>query len=589
MKQEISELLQNCIQKHYDVTLDQVRLENPPKKELWDYAFGCFVLSKDLKKNPAMIAGELSVLLGKDDLVESATAAWPYINITVSKKAFSKKFLEYVDESTNSSKLGTISTKQKIIYIDYIGVCVWKVLHIGHICTPLIWETMSRVYKELGYTVIKDSHIGDWGIIFWKLITAYKKYGSEDLLKEDAVKHLFDLYVKINAEEKEHPELGDIFRSEFKKLASWDKEYAKLWERFTLDSIVAMEKQFHRLWVEPDYNIWESFYEGLPIAKTWDFPDLKYSMHDVVNEVVEKWIAIKNDDNSIWIDFWEESKIPSCMLQKRDWTHGYLASDLASIKYRKDNWKNIEKMIYFVDVRQQLHLGQTFEIATQAGWLWKTKTIHAHNWAITLKDGAMSTRTWKIIPLDSVLDEAEQRAKNIILEKRTDLSEEELAELSKIIWIGAIKYWYLKKNRESDVIFDWDEFMSFEWNSWPYIQYAYVRARKIIEKSGISLGNADLHSLHDASFSSQEEMELAKAIMNFHSIIEETAKWNYPHILAGYCYNLTKAFSSFYSNVRVYDEEDADLKTLRVVLVDSFSKTLRKWFWLLWIDMPERM
>ena len=197
----------------------------------------------------------------------------------------------------------------------------------------------------------------------------------------------------------------------------------------------------------------------------------------------------------------------------------------------------------------------------------------------------MSTRKGRIIKLDALLDEAENRAKKIILEKRDDIKWEELKELSKKIWIWAIKYWYLKKNRESDIIFDWEEFMSFEGNSWPYIQYAYVRAIRILEKENYNSED----KVNNSSFESSSEIDLAKKIMNFNNILQESTIWNYPHIICEYSYDLTKSFSNFYNNISVKDEKNQNYKKLKLILVDSFAKTLKESFEILGIEMPEKM
>ena len=589
MKQEIAKLLQDVIKKNYEVNLEEIKLENPPKKNLWDYAFWCFVLSRDLKKNPAQISWEIAELLTWEELIESATPAWPYVNIKVNKNSFTQKFLGYIESGYPQGV--ALQNNKKTIYIDYIWANVWKPLHIGHMCTPNQGQVMINVYKKLGYNVISDSHIWDWGIIFGKLITAFKKYGSEEKLQENAVEHLFELYVKISSDAESDETLENAFREEFKNLSHWDKDSIELWSKFTKESILAMNIQLGRMNIKPDYNIGESFYEGLGLPKMEDYPDLwDHNMKDVVWELLEKWIAsiTKNDDGteSTWVVFADELKMPGCILQKKDGTHGYLASDLASIKYRKDNW-DLEKIIYFVDGRQQLHLRQVFEISKQAWWLGDTQLIHAHNGFISLKDWAMSTRKWRIIKLEALLDEAESRAEKIILEKRDDITWEELKQLSKIIWVWAIKYGYLMKNRESDIVFDWDEFMSFEGNSWPYIQYAYVRARKILEKEAFEI-NKNLE-LKDVWFDTSEEIELAKKIMNFNNVLEECVVWNYPHVITGYAYDLTKAFSSFYNAVRVKDEENEEVKQLKLLLVNSFTETLKETFVLLGIEMPEKM
>ena len=463
---------------------------------------------------------------------------------------------------------------------------MWKPLHIGHMCTPNIGQAMINIYKKLGYNVISDSHIWDWWIVFGKLITAYKLWWDKEKLEEDAISHLLELYIKITKEietEWENSELEEQTRLEFRKLSSWEPESVEYWEKFTGASIKELRKQLKRLNVEPTYNIWESFYEGLNLPKLENYPDLKYSMSDIVSELIEKKIATKNDDNSVWVIFDESTKIPSCILQKRDWTKGYLASDLAAIKYRMENW-NPEKIIYFVDIRQSLHFKQAFEIAKNAWWLWKTELFHAGNGFINLKDWPLSTRKWRIIKLDSLLDEAENRAKKIILEKRQDIVWEELEKLSKIIWIWAIKYGYLKKSRENNVVFDWDEFMTFEWNSWPYIQYSYVRALKILQKNDLKL---DFENIWNFEF--EQETALVKLLSDYENILKETAEKNMPHILCAYIFELTKAFNSFYNSIQILSEPDLWKKKLRLLLVKLFSEVLKESMGLLAIDMPEEM
>jgi arginyl-tRNA synthetase len=253
-----------------------------------------------------------------------------------------------------------------------------------------------------------------------------------------------------------------------------------------------------------------------------------------------------------------------------------------------------------------------------------TELFHAHNWFISLKEWKMSSRKWNIIKLRDLLDEAIDRAKKIILEKRQDFSETELKKLSEIIWIWAIKYWYLSKSRTTNVVFDWDEFMTFEWNSGPYIQYAYVRWLKILKKSWfidkgmeisqkqkvqgreifekwayqnvsewtINLSDEEIWSFSDVfkwDFESDEETELIKELANYKEILLKTSNEYFPHILAWYSYNLTKKFNAFYNNVRVLEEEDEDKKVLKLMLVKIFLETLKDSFGLLGIEMPEEM
>lgn len=585
MKQEITEYLKNILFSNYNIELHDIRLENPPKADMWDMAFGCFLLAKDLKKSPNAIAQELKMSIDSDDnktsIIEKVEVAGPYLNIFLWGASYGEDFITMMTAENVYSKIS--ASQDETVYIDYIGANVWKPLHIGHMCTPSQWQVLVNLFTKLGYNTISDSHLGDWGIIFWKLIVAYKKYWNKAVLEQDAVEHLFELYVKISTDAETDETLDEQFRNAFKLLSEWEESSVEIWGSFTRYSIEAMEIQLSRLFVSPEYNIWESFYEWIWLPKMWKFPDLDISMSEIVEELLQKWIAIQNDDNSVWVVFPDEMKIPSCILRKRDGTHWYLASDLASIKYRMWNWAP-KKIVYFVDVRQQLHLRQAFEISKLAHWVGDdTELTHAHNGFISLKDGAMSTRTGKIIKLEKLLNEAESRAKKIILEKRDDIKWEELDELARTIWIGAIKYGYLKKSRESDVIFDWGEFMSFEWNSGPYIQYAYVRALWILRKSDTKPKYENL------SFQTESEKELVKHIGEFTKVIENMTETYHPHVLCKYVYDMTKKFSSLYNQVNILAEPNLELRNSRLALLCGFVKILEESFEILAIPLPKEM
>jgi arginyl-tRNA synthetase len=367
---------------------------------------------------------------------------------------------------------------------------------------------------------------------------------------------------------------------------------------FTSKSIDAMNQVLARLHVKPDFNIWESFYEGIWLPKIEDYPDLITNMHEIVQELIEVWVATKNDDNSVWVDFPEESWLPSCILQKRDGTHGYLASDLASIKYRMQNWSP-DHIVYYVDVRQKLHFEQAFNIASRAWWLtrkWNSDTslFHAYNWFISWKDGAFSTRKWNIIKLWEVLDQAEHRAEKLILEKRSDLEagDSKLEELSRIIGIWAIKYGYLKKKRTTDVVFDWDEFMTFEWNSGPYIQYAYVRASKILNDNEDFEVDFDDGQDYKNDLALEKLEKLIKKIMKFDEknwCLEESISNATPHIIAQYCYELTRDFNDFYDKVHISSEDDTNMKSAFLYATKAYAQNIEICFEILWIELPNEM
>ncbi len=595
MEKLIQNILQKSIKNLFELDLTEIELAVPPKKKLWDFAFWCFPISKAAKKSPADIANDLKNEIENNNYpeIKKLEVAWPYLNIFIARtKTSALEKLQHLDELS--------STEQKqdsTVIVDYIWANVWKPLHIGHMCTPCQWQVMANALQFKGYNVISDSHIWDWGIIFWKLIIAYKKYWDDTKLAENAVDHLLELYVKITADTEKNKDLEEDFREEFKKLSEGDPESIQYWKMFTSESITAMNTLLARLNVHPQYNIWESFYEWIRLPKIENYPDLETNMHQIVEELVELWVAIRNEDNSVWVEFPEETNIPSCILQKRNGTHGYLASDLACIKYRMQNWSP-ERIIYSVDVRQKLHFEQAFYIANKAWWLRRewledTQLSHAYNWFISWKEWAFSTRKWNIIKLWEVLDETEERAKALILSKRQDFSAEKLYELARIIGIGAIKYGYLKKKRTTDVVFDWDEFMTFEGNSGPYIQYAYVRASKILADYSIEWSiNYNDTEIYNNQVALEKFEILAVKLSSFYEadwVLNETVKTMMPHLIAWYTYELTKDFSDFYDKVRIASENDKNMQIAYITIVEKYSQTIENCFSILGIELPDEM
>ncbi len=276
--------------------------------------------------------------------------------------------------------------KWKTIVVDYIGANAGKPLHIGHLCTPSVGQTICNIYNHLGYRVIGDSHFGDWGGIFGKLIWSFKNdgiaafstesdkvYYREEFLRNLSISNILELYQSFHlpilwTEDevvKKQEERESWAREEFKKLSEWDPENVELWKKFTAISIAGIEWKLDLLNVHATYNIGESFYEGLdlPRPNNEDYPDLEWNMKDIVKELIEKWVATQNEDGSVGVIFPEESKLPSCILQKKDGTGLYLTSDLAAIKYRLNNSWSPSKIIYSVYVCQQLPLRQAFAIA----------------------------------------------------------------------------------------------------------------------------------------------------------------------------------------------------------------------------------
>ncbi len=340
-----------------------------------------------------------------------------------------------------------------------------KPLHIGHLCPTSVGQTLINVYRYLGWHIISDNHLGDWGGLFGKLIVGFQRYGNPVELEKDAVEHLLSVYVKITADAEENPHIEQECRDAFRNLAGGNPEYMKLWADFTSRTVKEADALIARVNVFCDYAVGESYFEGLPLPKIGNQPELQYTMKSVVAELIELGIATRNEDGSVGVVFAEESKIPSCVLAKKDGTHGYLASDLACMKYRFTNGWNPDAIMICTDVRQELHFRQLFASTARwielADWTKNVKTpelVHIKNGFIKLKDGAMSSRKGNIVRLADLLDEATERVTQIIKEKGSILSTSD----AEAIAIGAVKYSLLMQDAERDITFDWDKALNLE-------------------------------------------------------------------------------------------------------------------------------
>lgn len=603
--QKISQIISEAIKNTYnlDFTPD---ISPAPKPELGEYCVNIFPLVKQVGKAPNIISEEVGSALAKHaDIFRSTSATGGYVNFFLADSI-------WLDIFGGLSMAWSEEGKWKTIIVDYIGANVGKPLHIGHICTPSIGQVICNTYRHLGYEVIGDSHFGDWGGIFGKLISAFKRrikmdsseWHEKALLEDGWVNYLINIYQFYHqiAEDDINWSIEVESRAEFQYL-SWigidlsnpeelrhHEENVELWKRFTSISIAETERKLELLGVHATYNIGESFYEWLWLPRPNDekYPNLQYKMKDIVAELITKWIATQNDDGSVGIVFSEESKLPSCILQKKDGTGLYLTSDLAAIKYRLTNGWNPSKIIYSVDVRQQLHLRQAFAIAKMAwGEELGAKDIeffHAFNGFIKLKEWAMSTRHGTVIFLEVLIEEGKVRTAKILEEKWRTGENSLSPENIEAITIGAIKYSYLTQDREKDVVFDWDKALNFEGHSGPYIQYAYVRAIKIVEGQSISepVDEDVILSSHDKS--------LIQTLSRFEEAVANTAKTYKPHHIALYAYELAWVFNSFYVHTpKILEETDTGLKNLRLILVKNTAETLAKSFDLLAIAMPSEM
>lgn len=579
--QNLVKIFENIFKNLYNIDFTP-EITPAPKSELGEFCINIFPIVKQIWKAPNSISEEIANELAKEkNTIVSTNATGGYVNFFLTNDFWKNFFIKNL-------KKPQFEKKNQTVVVDYIGMNVGKPPHIGHICTPLLGQAVINTMKFTGYNVIGDSHLGDWGSLFGKLIVGFQKYGDEKKLENDAISHLLEVYVAINADIEADESVAEETRRAFRELSNGNPEYTNLWSKFTSATISTNKKILELMHIHQDFDIGESFYEGIDLPKIGTQPDLQFDMNDIVAELLDKNIATQNDDGSIGVIFEEETKMPSTILQKKDGTNLYLTSDLATIKYRLTNGWNPSKILYFVDVRQSLHLKQVFHTAKKT-WPELTENVeffHAANGAIVLPEGAMSTRKWNIIRLDSLVEEGFSRVEKILNEKwrigENSLSNDDIREIT----IAAIKYSYLSQDRERDVVFTWDKALNFEGNSGPYIQYAFVRAKKIAENFSENISIFENAHLELSPF---DKSLIAKNAEFEKKILDSLTKYK-PHIIANYAYELAVNFNSFYVHTpKILEENDENLKHFRLALVHKTAQTLQTAFELLAIKMPSEM
>ena len=416
-----------------------------------------------------------------------------------------------------------LNTKGEVI-IDYSSPNIAKRMHIGHLRSTIIGDSIARIYRYLGYKVIADNHIGDWGTQFGKLIIGYENYLDRTAYEQNAVEELERVYVEFSKAAEENPALEDRARLELKKLQEGDKKNYALWQEFITASLKEYNKLYDRMDIHFDTYYGESFYHDI--------------MPSVIDELVEKKLAV-DDEGAKVVFFNEEDKLFPCIVQKKDGAFLYSTSDIATIKFRKENY-DINKLIYVTDERQQDHFKQFFKITDMLGW--SVEKHHVWFGIMRFADWIFSTRKGNVIKLEELLDEAHHRAYEIVNEKNPDLSEEEKQNIAETVGLSSIKYADLSQNKQSPVIFEWDKILSFEGNTAPYLLYSYARIQAILRKVEELEINIDENV--DVKVENKFEKSLSTHLLTFPVSVLKAAETFKPNLIADYLYDLSKKLNS---------------------------------------------
>ena len=483
-----------------------------------------------------------------------------FLNITVSPDWIAARLASLAADA----HLGVPQTGAgKKVVIDYSSPNAAKQMHIGHIRSTVIGNAIDRIFRSLGYDVIADNHLGDWGTQFGILIKGYRDCLTQEERDNLTVQNLEKCYVLSAAKAKEDESWKDACREELVKLQRGDADDVALWKRFIEISIAEFDRMYAKLGVKFDTYRGESFYNDM--------------MPGVVEQLKKVGLA-EPSEGALVVKF-EAEKLPVAIVQKSDGGFNYTTSDIACVESRVKDY-DPERIIYVTDDRQQLHFKQFFIIREKLGYT--VKLVHVPFGLMSYGGKAISTREGNLIRLDDLLAEAVRRAKAIVLERSPDSPDAD--RLAEQIGFGAVKYADLSHDPATAIDFSWDKALALEGNSGPYLQYAYARVCSLLDKA------AEVGAKPAAAFAvtTPVEKRLALQLLQFGGTVLRAAESYKPSVLADYLFQTAQLYSSFYQNSPVLKSEPA-VRDARLALCALFGKVLAKGLSLLGIETPTRI
>jgi arginyl-tRNA synthetase len=541
-----------------------------PRDSKWgDYAFPCFSLAKVKRKSPQALAQEVTRKFEPGEFLTHCTSEGAYLNFRIRREAWAERVLKRIFSGGGDygrSREG----KGKTVLVEFSSPNISKPFHVGHLRSTIIGHALSEILERLGYRVVRLNHLGDWGKQFGEVITGFKRWGSSERLESEPLKHLFEVYSRFHTESEEHPELHEEARAWFKKLEEEDPEARQLWGRFREISVEEFKRLYGYLGISFDSYNGESFYQS--------------HLPPLVERLRKTGLLVESQ--GAWIIPLEAYSLPPALILKKDETTLYLTRDIAAAEYRFQRW-NFEKLIYVVGAPQKLHFQQLFKVLELMGYDWSRRLIHAEFGHVL----GMSTRRGEVIFLQDVIDEAIQRAEQVIEERGEDkearigkIPEGERKTISRAVGLGAIIFNDLRTRRAKDVEFEWDRILGFEGATGPYCQNAHVRCCGIMRKyNGTVTDRVDFHLL-----STDEEFDLIKRLGEFPEATRRAAQELEPSVVCGFMLDLARSLNVFLARHRVLGEENR-VTQARVFMIHGVKEVLAACLTMLGMEVLERM
>ncbi|MBP7637415.1 MAG: arginine--tRNA ligase, partial [Kiritimatiellae bacterium] len=499
--------------------------------------------AKTLRRAPRAVAETALAALPLPPMLMRAEIAGPgFINLTVSPEWLA----EQLAALSAAPRFGIPDAGHgRTVVIDYSSPNVAKPMHIGHIRSTVIGNALDRIHRALGYRVIADNHLGDWGTQFGLLIQGYRAFLTDAERDALTVEALERVYVQSYNRSKEEPAWLESCKAELVKLQQGDAENRAIWERFIAISRNEFDRVYQRLDVTFDLTRGESYYNG--------------ALPETIRTLQEKGLAVESE-GALVVKL-EEEGMPVCIVRKSDGGFNYAATDIATVRSRVAEF-NPDRIVYVTDERQQLHFRQFFAVCAKLGYT--TRLEHVWFGLMRLPEGTFSTRQGNVIKLEALLDEAERRALEIIKTSNSAMPEDEQQALASAIGIGAIKYADLSHDPQTLIVFTWEKALALEGNSGPYLQYAHARVCSLLDKYADQVPGRD--PLGNALLLNEPvEKTLALQLMQFPAAVLRAAEACKPSVLADYLFGLSQTYSSFYQRSPVL-KADAAVRDSRIRL-----------------------
>lgn len=544
-----------------------VKVEASADLRFGDYqSNAAMVLAKRMKSNPRELAAKVVEAIELDGLAECAIAGPGFINFKITNAAWGSM----ISGLLSDDRLGVpVASPPQTVVVDFSAPNVAKPMHVGHIRSTIIGDSLARIARFLGHTVITDNHIGDWGTQFGMIIHGWKTLLNEADLQLDPVAELLRVYRTVNGQCGDDESVRETCKQELVKLQGGDVENLKIWEKCVELSKQGLQGIYERLDVSFDYWYGESYYND--------------RLAPLVDGMIHSGVA-RESEGAICVFFDDVPKLADkpTVVRKADGGFLYATTDLATIDYRVETW-NADQIWYVVGAPQQLHFQQIFEATRMRGL---TPSMHHVSFGSILGEDRklMKTRSGDNVQLVDVLDEAVERASKAIDEKNSEMPEDEKKKVATIVGLGSVKFAELSQHRMTDYVFSWDRMLALTGDTAPYLQYSCVRVRSIFRK----LDDSVLLDGGNVQIDADAEVHLARILVRFGEVVPSLLDDFRPNLLANYLLELARAFHSFFEACPVLKSEGATQNS-RLILCDLTSQVLVKGLGLLGIEVPERM